>query len=75
LSTWAFFLQQQRATPQHQQQQQQARMWDHMKDAEKCLIELAGDDGAELKSELRYVGGCMSGFCVAIVAGACLYTC
>jgi len=50
-------------------------MWDCMKDAEECLIELAGDDGAELKSELRYVGGCMSGFCVAIVAGACFYTC
>ena len=33
-----------------QQQRQRARMWDRMKDAEECLIELAGDDGAELKA-------------------------
>ena len=75
MSTWAFFLQQQRATPHHQQQQQQARMWDRMKNAEECLTELAGDDVAELKAELRYGGGCMCGFCVGIAAGACLYTC
>jgi hypothetical protein len=58
-----------------QRQRQRARMWDRMKDTEECLIELAGDNGAELKAELRYVGGCMCGLCVAIVAGACLYTC
>ena len=49
-------------------------MWDRMKNAEECLTELAGDDVAELKAELRYGGGCMCGFCVGIAAGACLYT-
>jgi hypothetical protein len=34
-----------------QQQRQRARLWDRIKDAEDCLIELTGDDGAELKAE------------------------